>query len=701
MEGTAHEIGSRCDASANIENDRRLLVDQDITILRTGAQTMSSKACRILIIDDSADDRANLRQMLLRGSERRYRFTDAELGLKGLKLIADARCAEPDKLPFDCILLDFNLPDIDAQRVLLELCSGRSLPPCPVVVITGWNSMESNVGGKLLRAGAQDYIGKSWTTPESITRAIENAIERFALMTQRNIEMRALSESEARYRNLFDSISDCMCVLERIEKQVGTALDFRCVAINPAFAASYGVSDVVGKSLRQILPNDSEDWFNIYDQVWATGFPAHFESTIPAESRDIEVRAFNIGEPTARKLVLIRNDITQRKESERKLLKLAQTLRDQDSRKDEFLAMLAHELRNPLAPITMAARMLQRPGIDPTTLCEVSAIVSRQAEHMTCLVDDLLDVSRINKGLVTLDHEVLDLNDILANAIEQVRSLIDNKKHKLSVHMTGNAMYVVGDRVRLVQIFANIVTNAAKYTPENGEISVDLSIDGNTHCVIVRDNGVGMSESLLPHVFDIFTQAYRTSDRMDGGLGLGLSLVKRLVGLMDGTVTAHSDGRFMGSTFVVTLPKFEYAPVATTKIVAEVAGNVRGKHVVLVDDNIDAVTILAMLLELEGHTVSVCYAGEQALDLAFADTSISPQVFFLDIGLPGMDGYELARRLRADSRTSNALLVAISGYGQPQDRERSRLAGFNHHVEKPADLSTLLELLNGIPLTSA
>ena len=170
---------------------------------------------------------------------------------------------------------------------------------------------------------------------------------------------------------------------------------------------------------------------------------------------------------------------------------------------------------------------------------------------------------------------------------------------------------------------------------------------------------------------------------------------------MDGTVTAHSDGRFMGSTFVVTLPKFEYAPVATTKIVAEVAGNVRGKHVVLVDDNIDAVTILAMLLELEGHTVSVCYAGEQALDLAFADTSISPQVFFLDIGLPGMDGYELARRLRADSRTSNALLVAISGYGQPQDRERSRLAGFNHHVEKPADLSTLLELLNGIPLTSA
>ncbi|EGF32758.1 PAS/PAC sensor hybrid histidine kinase [Oxalobacteraceae bacterium IMCC9480] len=498
------------------------MVDDGFTSYRTGAQTVSSNACRILIIDDSADDRANLRQMLLRGSERRYRFTDAELGLKGLKLIADARRAEPDKLPFDCILLDFNLPDIDAQRVLLELCAGSTLPPCPVVVITGWNSLDSAVGVKLLRAGAQDYIGKSWTTPESITRAIENAIERFDLMTQLGVEVRALSESEERYRNLFDSISDCMCVLEKIENQAGAALDFRCVAINPAFAANYGVSKVVGKTLRQILPNDSEDCFNIYDRVWSTGFPAHFESTVASESRDIEVRAFNIGEPSAKKLVVIRNDITQRKESERKLLTLAQTLRSQDSRKDEFLAMLAHELRNPLAPIAMAAQVLQRPGVDPATLREMSAIISRQVEHMTFLVDDLLDVSRINKGLITLDQEVLNLKSIVANAIEQVRSLIDKKKHNLSIHMTGNTVYVVGDVVRLIQIFANIFTNAAKYTPENGEISVDLSIDGNNVCVTVRDNGVGMSESLLPHVFDIFTQAHRTSDRMDGGLGLGL-----------------------------------------------------------------------------------------------------------------------------------------------------------------------------------
>ncbi|MBC7573499.1 MAG: response regulator, partial [Herminiimonas sp.] len=307
-----------------------------------------------------------------------------------------------------------------------------------------------------------------------------------------------------------------------------------------------------------------------------------------------------------------------------------------------------------------------------------------------------LDVSRINKGLVILDREVLDLKDIVANAIEQVRSLIEKKKHNLSIHMTGNALYVLGDRVRLVQIFANIFTNAAKYTPVSGEISIELAIDGTHVQVVVRDNGVGMNESLLPHVFDIFTQGQRTPDRMDGGLGLGLSLVKNLVGLMGGTVTAHSNGPSMGSEFVVNLPRFEDAPVADTKAVTGATADTRTKHVMLVDDNIDAATTLAILLESEGHTVSVGYTGEQALDLAFARTSGPPQAFLLDIGLPGMDGYELARRLRADFRTSKALLIALTGYGQPEDRERSRLAGFNHHVEKPADPSRLLALLNGM-----
>ena len=373
-------------------------------------------------------------------------------------------------------------------------------------------------------------------------------------------------------------------------------------------------------------------------------------------------------------------------------------LREVDRRKDEFLAMLAHELRNPLAPITMAARILSRPGIDQKTLHEMSAIVVRQAEHMTSLIDDLLDVSRINKGLATLDREVLDLKEVLGSAVEQVRALMEKQNHEFSMQVTGEALHVEGDRVRLVQVFANILTNAAKYTPAGGKIHLELAIAGSHAQVLVRDNGVGMSESLLPHIFDIFTQAERTPDRAQGGLGLGLSLVKNLVGLLGGTVTARSDGPGRGSEFTVLLPLLVDEPVqpAFPQSLQDVVGNVQVMHIMVVDDNIDAATTVAMLLEMDGHTVSVVHSAENALSIVRAAALNPPQAFLLDIGLPGMDGYELARRLRAAPATSGATLIALTGYGQPQDRERSKAAGFDHHLEKPVDPVRLLALLNNI-----
>ena len=374
-------------------------------------------------------------------------------------------------------------------------------------------------------------------------------------------------------------------------------------------------------------------------------------------------------------------------------------LREVDRRKDEFLAMLAHELRNPLAPITMAAGILSRPGIDQKTLHEMSAIVVRQAEHMTNLIDDLLDVSRINKGLVTLDHEVLDLKDVLDGAVEQVRALMEKQNHDFFMQVTGEALHVLGDRVRLVQVFANILTNAAKYTPAGGNIHLELAIAGSHAQVLVRDNGVGMSESLLPNIFDIFTQAERTSDRSQGGLGLGLSLVKNLVGLMGGTVTARSEGPDMGSEFAVLLPRLVDEPLQPAQPPPYVAGNVQVMHIMVVDDNVDAATTVAMLLEMDGHTVSVAHSAENALASALASAPNPPQAFLLDIGLPGMDGYELARRLRGLPATSGATLIALTGYGQPQDRERSHAAGFDHHVEKPVDPVKLLALLNRIHAT--
>ena len=396
----------------------------------------------------------------------------------------------------------------------------------------------------------------------------------------------------------------------------------------------------------------------------------------------------NLGSAWARHVGVF-SDSTARKQAEEKL-------REVDRRKDEFLAMLAHELRNPLAPITMAAGILSRPGIDQKTLHEMSAIVVRQAGHMTNLIDDLLDVSRINKGLVTLDQEVLDLKEVLGSAVEQVRVLMEKQNHDFSTQVTGEALHVLGDRVRLVQVFANILANAAKYTPAGGKIHLALAIDASQAQVLVRDNGVGMSENLIPHIFDIFTQAERTPDRSQGGLGLGLSLVKNLVSLMGGTVTARSEGLGRGSEFAVLLPRLVDEPAQPAPPSPYLAGNVQVMHIMVVDDNVDAATTVAMLLEMDGHTVSVAHSAEQALATALAGLPNPPKAFLLDIGLPGMDGYELARRLRATPATAGATLIALTGYGQPQDRERSKASGFDHHLEKPVDPARLMALLNGI-----
>ena len=384
------------------------------------------------------------------------------------------------------------------------------------------------------------------------------------------------------------------------------------------------------------------------------------------------------------------SDATARKQTEEKL-------READRRKDEFLAMLAHELRNPLAPITMAARILSRPGIDQKTGREMSAIVLRQADHMTSLIDDLLDVSRINTGLVSLEREALDLKDVLASAVEQVCSLMEKQNHELAVQVTGNALHVRADRVRLVQVFSNILTNAAKYTPAGGKITLDAAVANGQARVVVRDNGVGMSESLLPHIFDIFTQAERTPDRTQGGLGLGLALVKNLVGLLGGSVTARSDGPGKGSEFTVLLPLLDGAAQLAPPLPLPALGSrVQAMHIMVVDDNVDAATTVAMLLEIDGHTVSMAHTAEDALASVASGASALPQAFLLDIGLPGMDGFELARRLRAAPSTAGAKLIALTGYGQPQDHEKSKAAGFDHHLEKPVDPARLLALLGGI-----
>lgn len=369
-------------------------------------------------------------------------------------------------------------------------------------------------------------------------------------------------------------------------------------------------------------------------------------------------------------------------------------LREAGRRKDEFLAMLAHELRNPLAPISTASQLLMF-NPDPARVRSASEVITRQVRHMTELVDDLLDVSRVTRGLVQLEMEAVDLKDALVGAIEQVRPLIDARRHSLRTRMTAEPAWVHGDRTRLVQVLANILNNAAKYTPEGGALEVELDVEGPRVAVRVRDSGQGIEAALLPQIFELFTQADRTPDRTQGGLGIGLALVRSLVNLHGGETTAESAGSGHGSTFTVQLPVI--APVGPRdRADASPLRSDRGSgslDIVVVDDNVDAARTLQGLLVALGHDVRIYYRALDALDAIVAQP---PDIAFLDIGLPDITGYELARRIRAQLGSRTCVLSALSGYGQPQDVAASGQAGLDHHLIKPLDYARLHEVLGEV-----
>ncbi len=389
-------------------------------------------------------------------------------------------------------------------------------------------------------------------------------------------------------------------------------------------------------------------------------------------------------------------DITKRKASDEALRESEERLRHADRRKDEFLAMLAHELRNPLAPIRAAADLLQFVELDEQRVRQTSQIIGRQVKHMTDLVDDLLDVSRVTSGLVELESAPLDINQMIAEAIEQAAPIVRSRRHRLALQLTPDTTLVMGDRKRLVQVLANLLNNAAKYTDEGGQITVQSKAIGTQVMVEIIDNGIGMNAELIARAFDLFAQAERTSDRSSGGLGLGLALVKSLVSLHGGTVSCDSPGPGKGSTFTVCLPRLveEQANKGMHALHAAPGQAPRtALNIMLVDDNVDAAAMLSMLLESVGHRVTVEHGALAALQRS---TAASYDVFLLDIGLPDIDGYELAQRLRAQPATAGAVLIAVTGYGQQQDRAHTSAAGFDHHLVKPVDFHAMSAILAGI-----
>ena len=413
--------------------------------------------------------------------------------------------------------------------------------------------------------------------------------------------------------------------------------------------------------------------------------------------------SFNVAHSGARRWsaqdVSLLADVAERTWEALERARAEQALLASNRMKDEFLAMLAHELRNPLAPISAAADLLALARLDAEKVRSTSAIIRRQVAHMTGLVDDLLDVSRVTRGLVALAREPLDVHDIVAAAVEQARPLLQARHHELLLDERAGLATVSGDRKRLVQVLVNLLNNAAKYTPPWGRIALHVAVAAAPEpsvTIRVSDNGMGMEPDLAKRAFDLFAQGERNADRTQGGLGIGLALVKHLVELHGGAVTATSDGLGRGSEFAISLPTDgAAAPHANGPSAALLdwqagAGNPRVLQVLLVDDNTDAAAMLALILEAAGHAVTVEHTAQGALQQAGRHAF---DACLLDIGLPDINGNELARRLRALPRMCDALLVAVTGYGQPLDREQSQQAGFDHHFVKPVDSARLVKLL--------
>jgi PAS domain S-box-containing protein len=383
-------------------------------------------------------------------------------------------------------------------------------------------------------------------------------------------------------------------------------------------------------------------------------------------------------------MCLVITDLTEHKQN--------QQLQDSDRRKDEFLAMLAHELRNPLAPIANAANMLclSNQGTDETVrwACE---IVDRQVKQLTRIVDDLLDVSRITRGKINLHKAPIEAAAILHAAVETSRPLIESRRHQLHVELPPHKLRVDADLTRMAQVLTNLLNNAAKYTEEAGEIWLALQQAEHQAVITVRDNGSGIAPELQPTVFDLFTQADRTIDRAQGGLGIGLTLVHRLVALHRGSVEVYSAGIGRGSTFTVRLPLLEAVAPRQAPAHALASGQqIAPQRILVVDDNIDSARTMAMMLRAMGHVVTIAHDGLAAIETT---TQFEPQLVLLDIGLPGMDGYAIVAQLRALPGTRPMIIAALTGYGDEQDRRRSREAGFDHHFVKPLALPTLQALL--------
>src|SRR2546421_1492363 len=497
-----------------------------------------------------------------------------------------------------------------------------------------------------------------------------------------------IRDSEIRFRRLFETAKDGILILDSDSGKITEA--------NPYISEllGYSTDELIGKELWQIgLFQDIDASHAAFQQLQNEGYIRYHDLPLETKSgRKAEVEFISNVYNVDHHAVIQCNirDITERRLLEHAQAQ-AEALADLHRRKDEFLAMISHELRNPLAAITNAVQILDLQKDEHPIQEKARTIIRRQAGNLVVLVNDLLEVSRILSGRIQLHQEDLDARGIAQQAVETARPLIDQNKHKLTVSWPTEPIWLHADALRLEEVIVNLLNNAAKYTPEGGHIWLSIRQEGNEVVLRVGDDGIGIAPDSLPHIFELFTQAPRSLDRSQGGLGIGLAVVRKLVEMHGGTVEAQSAGPGKGSEFIVRLPILS-SPTGRSQILSK-KGDERsgsGWRVLVVDDNVDSADSIAMLLQVSGHEVRVAYSGQDALDMA---AKYQPDIVLLDIGLPVMDGYEVARRLRADTQLEKVKLIAVTGYGQESDRLQSREAGFDFHLVKPVDSQKLEEVL--------
>ncbi len=660
-------LPGNAEAERIFEGSEQRLLDRASNPAQAGAAHAS-----IVVVDDNADMRSYLARVLGELGDVR-KFPD------GAQALAGIRGALPD-----VVVSDVMMPNLDGLGLLHALRAEPRTAAIPVLLLSARAGESARIEGA--RSGADDYIVKPFSARELVARV-------GAQIDLAHVRGVALAE-RAKLHQLFMEAPAAIAILSGPNHVYELA--------NPSYCQLVGrtPAQLLGRPGREALPELSEQGvWELFDRIRATGqrYEAAASPVMLNRRGDdrLDQGFFNwVGQPVRDAqgnvdgVLVFAVDITEQVVARERAEHLAAELDRVGRAKDEFVAMLGHELRNPLAPIVTALRVMELRGVVGGE--KERAIVARQVQHLTRLVDDLLDVSRITSGKVQLSTSRIEISDVIARAVEVASPLLEQRGHHLTVSVPRSGHAVCVDPGRLAQVFSNLLTNACKYTDPGGHVSVTAEREGSWVAIRVRDSGVGIEPDMLPRVFDLFAQEPQSLDRARGGLGLGLAIVHSLVSLHGGSVDVDSGGRGQGAVFTVRLPLAGLADDPPHDVAEEShlrSPRAESRRVLIVDDNDDAAELLAELLAAHGHVTRIAHDGPAALAML---PEFAPHVALLDIGLPAMDGYELARRMRATAAGAKACIVAVTGYGQETDRRRSSEAGFDAHFVKPLDSDAIV-----------